>query len=162
MPKPQNGPTKPIFGLSQSRFARLDRNRHSHSQRNRRGNCRNCRSRAGLLTMVIWRWVKNQYPKWNPGKWKHGLKPVVPWWFYFDPYPFWPKRGQANSTFDSKAEAERRHGAKDLARARFHPRSSALNNWQNLGPGSQKAQHLEIVRHLHPQSVQLRPGLRVS
>ena len=28
------------------------------------------------------------YPKWNPGKWKHGLKPAVPWWFHFDPYPF--------------------------------------------------------------------------
>ena len=21
------------------------------------------------------------------GKWKHGLKPAVPWWFNFDPYP---------------------------------------------------------------------------
>ena len=26
-----------------------------------------------------WVWVKNRYPKWNPGKWKHGLKPAVPW-----------------------------------------------------------------------------------
>ena len=32
-------------------------------------------------------WVKNRYPKWNPGKWKHGLKAAVPWWFNFDPYP---------------------------------------------------------------------------
>ena len=31
--------------------------------------------------------VKNRYPKWNPGKWKHGLEPAVPWWFYFDPQP---------------------------------------------------------------------------
>ena len=23
-----------------------------------------------------------------PGKWKHGLKPAVPSWFNFDPYPF--------------------------------------------------------------------------
>ena len=30
-------------------------------------------------------WVKNRYPKWNPGKWKHGPKPAVPWWFNFDP-----------------------------------------------------------------------------
>ena len=21
--------------------------------------------------------------RWNPGKWKHGLKPAVPWWFNF-------------------------------------------------------------------------------
>ena len=27
-------------------------------------------------------------PKWNPGKWKHGPKPLFPWWFYFDPYPY--------------------------------------------------------------------------
>ena len=30
---------------------------------------------------------KNRYPKWNPGKWKHGLKPAVPWWISVDPYP---------------------------------------------------------------------------
>ena len=34
-----------------------------------------------------WQWVKNRYPKWNPGKWKHGLKSAVPWWFNFDPCP---------------------------------------------------------------------------
>ena len=34
-----------------------------------------------------WLWVKNRYPKSNPGKWKHGLKPAVPWLFNFDPYP---------------------------------------------------------------------------
>ena len=22
-----------------------------------------------------------------PGKWRHGPKPLVPWWFNFDPYP---------------------------------------------------------------------------
>ena len=27
-------------------------------------------------------------PKWNPGKWKHGLKSAVPWLLNFDPYPF--------------------------------------------------------------------------
>ena len=32
--------------------------------------------------------IKNRYPKWNPGKWKHGLKPGLPWWFNFDPYPY--------------------------------------------------------------------------
>ena len=35
----------------------------------------------------MWLWVK-RYPNWNPGKWKHGLKPAVPWWLNFDPYPF--------------------------------------------------------------------------
>ena len=28
----------------------------------------------------IWPWVKNGCPKWNPGKWNHGLKPAVPCW----------------------------------------------------------------------------------
>ena len=37
--------------------------------------------------MLPWLWVKNMYPKWNPGNWKHGPKPAVPWWFYFDPCP---------------------------------------------------------------------------
>ena len=37
---------------------------------------------------IIWVRVKNRYPKWNPGKWKHGPKPAVPWWLNFDPYPF--------------------------------------------------------------------------
>ena len=37
---------------------------------------------------LIWLWVKNRYHKWNPAKWKEGLKPAVPWWFNFDPYPF--------------------------------------------------------------------------
>ena len=36
----------------------------------------------------IWLWVKIRYPKWNPGKWKHGPKPAVFWWFHFGPYPF--------------------------------------------------------------------------
>ena len=35
-------------------------------------------------------WVPG-YPKWNPGKWKHGLKSAVPWWFNFDPYPNTPE-----------------------------------------------------------------------
>ena len=39
------------------------------------------------LKPLKWLWVKNMYSKWNPGKWKHGLKPVVPWWFNFDSYP---------------------------------------------------------------------------
>ena len=34
-----------------------------------------------------WLWVRNAYPKRNPGKWNQRLKPAVPWWFYFDPYP---------------------------------------------------------------------------
>ena len=38
-------------------------------------------------TAPKWLWVKKRFPKWNPGKWKHGLKPAVSWWFNFDPYP---------------------------------------------------------------------------
>ena len=41
---------------------------------------------TGRLTPNWW-WVKNWYPKWNPGKWNQGLKPAVPWWLNFDPYP---------------------------------------------------------------------------
>ena len=37
--------------------------------------------------VLMWLWVKNRYPKWNPGKWKHGPTPVVPWWFNFEPCP---------------------------------------------------------------------------
>ena len=38
----------------------------------------------------IWLWVNNfWYHKWNPVKWKEALKPAVPWWFNFDPYPYW-------------------------------------------------------------------------
>ena len=40
-----------------------------------------------------WLWVKNMYTKWNAGKWKHGPKPAVPWWFNFDPYPSKVSRG---------------------------------------------------------------------
>ena len=25
--------------------------------------------------------------QWNSGKWQHGPKPAVPWWFNFDPHP---------------------------------------------------------------------------
>ena len=41
-----------------------------------------------LTTTAIWLWVKNRYPKWNFGKWKHGLKSAVPWWFNIDPQPY--------------------------------------------------------------------------
>ena len=34
-----------------------------------------------------WLWVKNRYPKWNPGTWNQRLKPAVCWWLYFDPHP---------------------------------------------------------------------------
>ena len=37
-------------------------------------------------------WFKHRYAKWNHGKWKHGLKPAVVWWFNFDPYPYFAKR----------------------------------------------------------------------
>ena len=39
------------------------------------------RSRWVVATCSIWLWGKSMYPNWNPGKWKHGLKPAVPWWF---------------------------------------------------------------------------------
>ena len=35
----------------------------------------------------MWLWVKNRCPKRTPDKWKHGLKPALPWRFNVDPYP---------------------------------------------------------------------------
>ena len=37
--------------------------------------------------LPTWLWVKKRYPKWNAGKWSQRLKPAVPWWVNFDPYP---------------------------------------------------------------------------
>ena len=34
-----------------------------------------------------WLRGKHMYPKWSPGKWKHGPKPAVPCWSNFDPHP---------------------------------------------------------------------------
>ena len=40
--------------------------------------CVHIRQFAGFK---MWLWVKNMVtPKWNPGKWKQGLKPAVAWW----------------------------------------------------------------------------------
>ena len=36
----------------------------------------------------IWVWVKNRYPKWNSGKWKHQLHLRFFWWLSFDPYSY--------------------------------------------------------------------------
>ena len=48
------------------------------------------RARKLVVCFAKWLWVKNMYPKWNPGKWKLGPKPAVPWWFNFDPHPNGP------------------------------------------------------------------------
>ena len=37
-------------------------------------------------------WVKNRWRTWDPGRWNRGLKRVVSWWFYFDPYISKPPR----------------------------------------------------------------------
>ena len=37
--------------------------------------------------MVLHGCGSNRYPKWDPGKWKHGPKPAVPSWFHFDLCP---------------------------------------------------------------------------
>ena len=42
-----------------------------------------------LSARSSWLWVKNRYPKWNLGKWKHGLKSADPWWCNIDPQPGW-------------------------------------------------------------------------
>ena len=56
-----------------------------------------------------WLWVKNRYPKWNPGKRNQGLKPV-PWWLNFDPYPHVPQ--QSGLDADAAMRAKRRSIAK--------------------------------------------------
>ena len=52
------------------------------------------------LTKPIWLWIKTRCPKWNPGKWKHGPKPAVPWLFGFDPYPRCPVRTESKYVLD--------------------------------------------------------------
>ena len=49
----------------------------------------NCRGTAIFMhssPFQTWLRVKKGYPKWNPGKWNHGLKRAVLWWFSFDSY----------------------------------------------------------------------------
>ena len=43
--------------------------------------------KALLKEALVWLWVKNVYPLWNPSTGNQGLKPAVPWRFNFDPYP---------------------------------------------------------------------------
>ena len=41
-----------------------------------------CRGEAVVVSKGkkdMWLWVKHRQLKWNTGKWKHGLKPAVPW-----------------------------------------------------------------------------------
>ena len=38
-------------------------------------------SMMAVVYIPMWLWVKNGYPKWNPGKWNQGPKPAVPWCF---------------------------------------------------------------------------------
>ena len=42
---------------------------------------------------------------WNPGKWKHGPKIAVPWWFNFDPYPSEAQPGNWSSLLGSSRRA---------------------------------------------------------
>ena len=68
-------------------------NHHASACRSRWGmreKTSTCGTHLATCTFRMWQWAKNRYPTWNPGKWKHGLKPAVPWWswwFNFDPYP---------------------------------------------------------------------------
>ena len=57
-----------------------------------------CHATPGFF--LIWPWVKNAYRKWNPGKWNQRLKPAVPLWFYFDPYPKKPSKKAGSSGED--------------------------------------------------------------
>ena len=51
------------------------------------------------MAYIIWPWVKNRYPKLDSVKWKHGLKPAVPWWLNFDPYPYYPTPSEQRGQF---------------------------------------------------------------
>ena len=51
-------------------------------------------------------------PKIEPRKWKHGLKPVIPWWFNFDPYPYVTQLMQkADSPSRQITHSPRQHGS---------------------------------------------------
>ena len=51
-------------------------------------------------------WVKKRCPKWILGKRTQGLKPAVPWWFNFDPYPHKGFRPEETTTCLSNANQE--------------------------------------------------------
>ena len=40
-----------------------------------------CKLEMRTTASQKWLWVKNRYLKWNPGKWKHGPKPAIPFWW---------------------------------------------------------------------------------
>ena len=66
----------PLFALvsSLSCTCRLKCDGHRHAA------CARRTMKASLYSnQRIWLWVKNRYPKRNPGKWKHGPKSAVPW-----------------------------------------------------------------------------------
>ena len=67
--------------LSYAGFETPSSSAHAACLRNAR------RKDACLEPLGKWLWVKSRHPKWNPGKWKHGPKPAVPWWFISDSYP---------------------------------------------------------------------------
>ena len=64
-------------------------------------------------------WVKNRYPKWNPGKWKRRLTSAVLLWFNFDPYP--------HVCWDDKKKATRSRSGLLVLRVAIE--------LQSLGPG---------------------------
>ena len=61
-----------VAALSGKPCACFDKCRLGWSAGNKTARLRNAACQGSL----IWLWVKNMYPKWSPGKWKHGPKPV--------------------------------------------------------------------------------------
>ena len=57
--------------------------------------------------------MKNRVtPILNPGKWKHGLTPAVPWWLNVDPYSFGSVASNARRVMGRGESCEQIGGAK--------------------------------------------------
>ena len=156
MSYPQNGFRAALFCFP--RFGQMGPEHFSY----RMGFGQN-RARGVSLSWLVfrWLWVTNRYPRWNPGKWKHGPKSAV-CWFNFDPPPNpvpdswgfpalrgarlvgkprpvgWPSgdlpaEGQADAQ-GGRAAGRRRHRAGPLGR---HHRFDRRDRRGRRGPGGQ-------------------------
>ena len=109
--------------------------------------------------LTRWVWVKYGYRKWN-GKWKEGLKPAVPWWFNFDPYP-----GDA-----TEASVASRAWKRELASgttnksAAWGPKSSQVAAGAKPAPGGARRSHEnhDMERAKRPAAPNLLPPTKTQ
>ena len=79
---------------------------------------------------------QKKYPKWNPGKWTHRLKPAVPRWWIFDPYPCSDNRVASRATGTSGSRTHRSMGTFHGTRDNFPDPTSKQRKGQKAGRDS--------------------------